>query len=412
MAGLRASEVGKQQIRQAIQARRWNITGEEPLQATSQLLGSPIGFYASGVSETTWKRFVYANRPIRRDTFEAYCKVLELDWQTIVDAPDPQAPRDDLSLMPLIVNFHGRIPELNTLETSLLNRRFVILYGLGGIGKTAIAAQLVERVQTQFDRRIWKRFDHTSPIAQLLLDLLHTLSDSPRSFPSDPAILIQCLMQDLARSRVLIVLDEVNPEGSDRVNYQRFIHTLQELRQRQNQSCILLTTRERPADFTALMDGQAISHSLQGLDPESGCKILANRQLIFEPSIGQQLVQKYSGNPLALELLCSIVRDVFQNRVESFLQNPGVYMPGRIEQVLRQQIQDLTEFEQSILRSLVRSEPLSRLELQDELTQPGDFIQALYRLGRRSLIEKVAEEGDVLYTLQPMVMEFVRKHLS
>ncbi|MBW4440798.1 MAG: hypothetical protein KME10_06110 [Plectolyngbya sp. WJT66-NPBG17] len=409
MAGLRASEAGKLQIRQAIQARNWNITGEEPLKMTSQLLGSPPGIYANGVSETTWKRFVYAKRAIRRDTFEAYCNILGLDWTAIAELSEPQASRDDLSLMRLIPTFYGRTQELCDLKALLLNYRFVILYGLGGIGKTAVAVQLVEQVQTQFDRRIWRRFDHTLPIAQLLLDLLHTLSSSPQSFPSDPAMLVQLLLQDLGNSRTLIVLDEVNSGESNPANYQHFIYTLQELGQRQNQSCILLTTRERPADFTALMGGQAISYPLQGLDPESGCNILAHRQLIFEPAIGQQLVQKYRGNPLALELLCPIVRDLFQNQVESFLQNPGIYVPGRIEQVLRQQIQDLTEFEQLILRSLAHSDPLSRSELQDELNT-GDFIQALYRLGRRSLIENVIENDDVLYTLQPMVMEFVRKH--
>jgi hypothetical protein len=414
MAGLRASEAGKFQIRQAIQARNWNVTSEDPLIATSQFLGEFNGLYANGVSETTWKRFVYAKRAIRRDTFEAYCKILDLDWRSIADLPHVESQLDDLSLMPLIANFYGRTQELNQIEASLLNHRFVILYGFGGVGKTALAVQLVEQVRARFDRRIWKRFDRTLPIEQLLLDLLDTLSQSPRTFPTDLTTLAQLLVQDLAKSRTLIILDEVNLESKvdDRSYYPNLIHTLQTLGQKQNQSCILVTTRERPEGFTAVMGGQAISHVLQGLEPEAGCQILANRQLMFDAMSGAQLVQKYSGNPLALELLCPIVKDLFQNRVERFLENPGIYVPGKIEQVLRQQVQDLTEFERAILRSLSSSEPLSRQELQDELIDPGDFIQALYRLGRRSLVEKVAEEGEVLYTLQPMVMEFVRKHLK
>jgi hypothetical protein len=412
MVGLRASETGKQQIKQVIEARNWNMTDERALIAASQRLGSLRGDYAKGVSETTWKRFVYASRRIHRRTFQVYCEVLELDWKAIAELPDPKAPRDDLSLMPLIQNFYGRIDELNHLTALLLKYQFVILYGAVGIGKTAIAVQLVEQVNALFDRRIWVQFDHRLPIEQVLLNLLHTLSETPRSFPNDLARLTQVLRQDLTNSRLLIVLDEVNPDQGDRVNYQLLIRTLQDLGQTQHQSCILVTTRERPPDFTALMREQAISQVLIGLDSESGCKILEDGRLRFEPNIGKQLVDRYSGNPLALKLVCPIVRDLFQGQVDRFLENTDLYVAERIQQVLIQQIQILTEFERSILRLLAQSEPLSQRELQDELREQGNLIEGLDRLGRRSLIEKVIEGHEILYTLQPMILEVVRRHLN
>lgn len=412
MVGLRASEAGKQQIKQVIEARNWNMTDERALIAASQRLGGSTGEYAKGVSETTWKRFVYASRRIHRRTFQIYCEVLELDWKAIAELPDPKASRDDLTLMPLIQCFYGRIDELNYLTALLLKYQFVILYGAVGIGKTAIAVKLVEQVRSGFDRRIWQQFDHRLPIEQLLLNLLHTLSETPRSLPHDLTRLTQVLRQDLTNSRLLIVLDEVNPDRGDRVNYQHLIRTLQDLGQTQHQSCILVTTRERPPDFTALMRDQAISQILLGLDPESGCKILADGRLRFEGAIGQQLVERYSGNPLALKLVCPIVRDLFQSQVDRFLENPDIYVSGLIQQALIDQFQTLTEFERSILRSLARSEPLSQRELQDELNRQGNLIEGLDRLGRRSLIEKVIEGHDVLYTLQPMILEVVRRHLT
>ncbi|GAP95610.1 NB-ARC domain-containing protein [Leptolyngbya sp. NIES-2104] len=412
MVGLRASETGKQQIRQVIEARNWNMTDERALMAASQRLGSSRGDYAKGVSETTWKRFVYASRRIHRRTFQVYCEVLELDWKTIAEVPDPKASRDDLSLMPLLQNFYGRSDELKHLTALLLKYQFVILYGAVGIGKTSIAVKLVEQVQPLFDRRIWVQFDHRLPIEQLLLNLLHTLSETPRSFPQDLTRLTQILRQDLANSKLLIVLDEVNPDQGDRVNYQHLIRTLQDLGQTHHQSCILVTTRERPPDFTALMREQAVSQVLIGLDSESGCKIIEDGRLRFEPEIGQKLVDRYSGNPLALKLVCPIVRDLFQGQVHKFLEHSDIYVSELMQQALIQQIQTLTEFERTILRLLAQSEPLSQRELQDELQGQGSLIEGLDRLGRRSLIEKVIEGHDVLYTLQPMILEVVRRHLK
>ncbi|WP_430688260.1 NB-ARC domain-containing protein [Leptolyngbya sp. AN03gr2] len=412
MVGLRASAIGKQQIKQVIEARNWNMTDERALIAASQRLGGSSEEYAKGVSETTWKRFVYASRPIHRRTFQIYCDVLDLDWKTIAEFPELRISRDDLSLMPLIQNFYGRSDELKQLTDLLLKYQFVILYGAVGIGKTAIAVKLVEQVKPLFDRRIWLQFDHRLPIEQLMLNLLHTLSETPRSLPNDLTRLTQILRQDLMNSRMLIVLDEVNPDQGDRVNYQHLIRTLQDLGQIQHQSCILVTTRERPPDFTALMREQAISQVLLGLDSESGCKILADGQLKFKPEDGKQLVDRYSGNPLALKLVCPIVRDLFQGQVHQFLENPGIYVSGLIQQALMQQIQTLPEFDRLILKLLARSEPLSQRELQDELKGQGDLIEGLDRLGRRSLIEKVIEGYDVLYTLQPMILEVVRRHLK
>jgi predicted ATPase len=48
----------------------------------------------------------------------------------------------------------------------------VALLGIGGIGKTALAAKLAEQVKDEFDFLIWRVLRNTLPVTELIAELL------------------------------------------------------------------------------------------------------------------------------------------------------------------------------------------------------------------------------------------------
>ena len=427
MPGFKASKTGIDIIRQAREARGWKVEDERPLKAASKVLvpnldwdKQPPGVNACGVSQTTWQRFLYATRPIRSATFKAYCQILHLNYTDILDCScNAQLSNYDWNSAPIESNFYGRVSELETLKQCLLcgQYRLVLLHGLGGIGKTALAEKLADRVKEHFEGLIWQWFSYNRPLNELLIDLLDRLSINTAI--SDTETLILRLLEQLRRRRVLIVLDERHWDQGDRADdYRTGCRLYSSLLQRLSEphlSCIILTTREKPADVTAVGDGVVKAFPLQKLDDDAGCQILEAKGLTFDQQTGRSLVRLYRGNPLALKLVAAMIRNnLFNGNVSAFLKQT-VVVPDQIEDILKQQMQFLNYAEEAILRCLARiAEPLQPDELQQNLSSRisnSDFIKAIFVLERRSLLEKVSEGYQVLYTLQPMVMKFVQQRL-
>ncbi|MEG4329901.1 hypothetical protein Q5688_31970, partial [Microcoleus sp. herbarium5] len=96
MTTLKASEEGLVKIRQARRERGSTIEDPKWLVEASQKLEpdrtwTEAGPYADGLSLPTWRRFLGGREPIKANAFKAFCTVLQLNWEEIVDRP-PVAP--------------------------------------------------------------------------------------------------------------------------------------------------------------------------------------------------------------------------------------------------------------------------------------------------------------------------------
>jgi hypothetical protein len=84
----------------------------------------------------------------------------------------------DLSDAPEPNLFSNRTSELTTLENWIFGRtRLITIYGLSGIGKTALTLQLISQIQQEFDRIIWRSLRNSPPLASLQTDLYHFFKD-------------------------------------------------------------------------------------------------------------------------------------------------------------------------------------------------------------------------------------------
>ncbi len=98
MTTLKASEEGLVKIRQARRERGSTIEDPRWLVEASQTLEpdrtwTEAGPYADGLSLPTWRRFLGGREPIKANAFKAFCTVLQLNWEEIVDRPPPENPQ-------------------------------------------------------------------------------------------------------------------------------------------------------------------------------------------------------------------------------------------------------------------------------------------------------------------------------
>lgn len=90
MAKLKASQQGIAKIKQARNEKGWTVDDPRWLVEASKILepkkiwqeGGP---YADGCSEGNWKRFLYGKAAVNTEVFKAFCRVLGVSWEEIVD---------------------------------------------------------------------------------------------------------------------------------------------------------------------------------------------------------------------------------------------------------------------------------------------------------------------------------------
>jgi WD40 repeat protein/transcriptional regulator with XRE-family HTH domain len=329
------------------------------------------------------------------------------DWDTAVDASV----------------FYGREAELTQLWQWVVSERcrLVGLLGIGGIGKSTIAVKAALGMQTEFEIVVWRSLANAPPLDELLSSLLKFLMPLFGEDPIIPTTLdqqISQLMQYLRSRRCLLILDNVEtilqrePVGQWRSGYEGYGQLLRAIGDTSHQSCLLLTSREKPREI-ALMEGvQALVRSLtlSGLTPDDGRAIFRQKgEFTGSQAEWQTLINHYGGNPLALKLVAAAIGDLFNGSITEVLPylSQGLAVFEDIRDLLSRQFDRLSEAEQKTLSWFaIHREPVSIADIRENLVDPAaqqTVPNLINSLLRRSLIEKT----DGLFFLQPVVMEYV-----
>ncbi|WP_152592086.1 NB-ARC domain-containing protein [Nostoc sphaeroides] len=320
--------------------------------------------------------------------------------------------------------FYGRIHELTLLEQWLIQERcrVVALLGMGGIGKTSLAAKLLQKVQGRFEYVIWRSLYNASPLFDLLANLIQFFSNEQvleTDLPKSVNERISQLIEYLQQQRCLIVLDNVETilqtgayAGCYREGYEDYGLLIKRLGQVMHQSSLVLTSREKPKDIASLGGETLAVRSLQlsGLEVVAGQKIFEAKGFSGSESELPAVVERYAGNALALKIVATTIQDVFNGNVDEFLQHYTAVF-GSIRDLLDQQFSRLANLETDMMYWLaINREPVSLSEIRDDIVSPippQNLLEALESLVRRSLVEK----STALFTLQPVVMEYVTQRL-
>jgi WD40 repeat protein len=347
---------------------------------------------------------------IEQDYTQPDLQLEEIVEQTFVSSIAPnwgEAP--DISL------FCGRTTELATLTQWVLSDRCRLLgiFGIGGIGKTALSVKLAEQVQEHFTYVIWRSLYNAPPLETLLADLVPFLSGQ-QTTKADVSSFLECLRN----ARCLVVLDNMETllqtgmqAGQYRSGYEAYGTLLRMVAETRHQSCLIITSREKPSEVARYegIDLAVRTWPLSG-SPEAAAALITATGVTGSDAQKQELGDRYRYNPLALKIVAISIRDLFDGEIELFLQQDTLVFNG-LRRLLDQQFDRLSGLEQSIMYWLaINREWTAIAELESDIVPAvsrASVLETLEALKWRSLIE--CKSGR--YTQQPVVMEYVINRL-
>jgi hypothetical protein len=274
----------------------------------------------------------------------------------------------------------------------------VSVLGLGGIGKSALAVQLMHQGAPHFEMVIWRSLRDAPPCEVLLDDCLRVLAPQTlRDVSMNLERRLGLLLEYLGRTRVLLVLDNLEAlleegqnTGTMRAGHEGYGRLLRRVAESEHESTLLLTSREKPGDLVSLEGNRTPVRSLRlaRLDSEACQQLLAQREVTGSAADYARLIEVYGGNPLALTIVAHTIVELFAGQIAPFLEQ-GEVIFGGVRDLLAQQFNRLSPIEQTLLLWLtILREPVSLQQLLALLITPpsrAEVLEAIESLHRRSL---------------------------
>ncbi len=314
---------------------------------------------------------------------------------------------------------YGRDHESAILEKWIVDDQcnVVAILGAGGVGKTALTAALTEQLQDKFDYVFWRSLQNASSLETFLQKCILFLSNNELvEFPNGVEDKIFLLIEYLRKYRCLLILDnletilQIGDETGDWLNgYEGYGWLIKRLGEVQHESCLLITSREKPKEVAHIEGNMFPTRSLRlsGLELEEAKKMLEGTNLFGSEEAWKAFIYLYSGNPLALKLVSGTIREVFRGDITRFLKE-GMAVFGDVYDLMDQQFHRLSPVEQEVLYWLaIGREPVSLEMLREDILRAvskSSLLKALDSLQRKSMIE-TNDKGE--FELQPVIMEYV-----
>jgi DNA polymerase III delta prime subunit len=345
---VRVSEEGLKKVDQARKLKGWEALA--------------CAWYSkANTTQATLKRF-RERKFILQDTFISICKAVGVDWQEVVESNAiPSEKASNQSKMTHTDFFAydqywvGRKDLIDELGKKLRNScRMLILLGITGIGKTALAEKLAEELQDWFAQDWEQKFiranfdyeDKPTDFASTAISWLDKLGVVLSPEERKPEQLLARLIQYFSENQLLVLIDslerlltgnEAEGWGDFQDDYWKkfFLNLLSEPSCKSrliltSQDCpVALFAEDRYASFKTLK-------VLQGLSGDEQKKLFKIMKLQVDKnpenlSILLRIGKVYEGHPLALRtILGEIKNSPFDGNIQRYWE---VYARGEIEGV-------------------------------------------------------------------------------
>ncbi|ODH00081.1 hypothetical protein A4S05_34880 [Nostoc sp. KVJ20] len=331
---------------------------------------------------------------------------------------------------PTTFNFFGREQELNQIGEFIKRYKCVFLIGIAGIGKTALAAKILQQISTnsesKFDCLIWRSVVHTPTVPDLISELRQliqpTLDSSQVEYTQAQ---ITTLIKELQSRRCLIVLDEIDKifqkvSFEQRLEYRLFFRRIIE---EQHQSCFILTSRIFPNEFKNLIKNQRPLQyiKLKGLNKDAAMQFLLSQGLADEEQC-LELIETYYGHPSELQSVVERINHFFAGSTKIFFDNKTTFISPEFQTVLDELFsKSLNQLECEIMIYLAKhitidSELISFQKLLKHFNHNphknipvSEIVEAIESLENQSLIENVTHSSskEIHFSLQPVIKKYI-----
>jgi DNA replication protein DnaC len=325
---------------------------------------------------------------------------------------DHQFPIINLTKAPELRYNYGRKLEISTLKEWLDNKtRLITIYGLSGIGKTALTLKLVSEIAPQFDYIIYRSLENIPQLIALKDDLKQFFAQSLSTPLPD-------IIDYLSSYRCLIILDDVQnifklgelagKYLSDCQDYHKFF---QQIATTSHQSCLILISWELPRDFVTLKSDKIKTLYLQGLTTEFE-EIFKEYGLKSEEK-WTKLRELYQGHPNWLNIISSTIIELFDGEVSLFLEqmNNEIYL-GDIENSIECHLQRLSATEKKVIHWLAnQTEAVEKFPKTGNLDlSQSEFWAAIQSLMRRCLLDKLPSETSSYFPINPVFKFYLKRN--
>jgi energy-coupling factor transporter ATP-binding protein EcfA2 len=326
--------------------------------------------------------------------------------------------------------FYGRNREVEQVKDWIVQgNRLVVILGMAGIGKTTLSVKLALLLQDDFEFMIWRSLQLAPSLEVIINQLIKFLSPQDVEISNTVEGSISQLIECMRTARCLIVLDGIDailtgntdtdaknttiPTIQYRPGYEGYGELIRRLGESQHQSCVLLTSREKPQAIAAL-SGESLpvkALKLTGLNHESSLSILKAKGLSnLKEEESTSLIDWYAGNPLFLKLVATAIQELFDGSVYEFLQQ-GTVVFGEIRAALDEQFERLSNLEKQVMYWLALNQDfLSVRKLQRDILPRVSqrlILEAIELLQRRSLIERHSSS----FSQTPVLIEYIAERL-
>ncbi len=327
--------------------------------------------------------------------------------------------KKDLSEMPNLSTFYGRTQELITLQKWILQEkcRLVTILGISGIGKTAIAIKLIQQIADKFDYIFWCSLRNQPSLEIIKTNLLEFLLPGNINIDNQQNLRKNSLIDSLQKHRCLIILDDVQMlfqrgelAGKYESGYDDYASLFRQIGESDHNSCFVLLSGEKPLEIADLETENQGCKSLQlaGLEVEAAWEIL-KEQGLDNLEKWQDMINQYTGNPLWLKMVARIIQDL---GFTDLWQQGSTFLFADLEYKLNQQFKRLSALEKKVISTMANlGDHITITQILAYIPQ-SELFNALPSLLRRSYIDKNVDDGEIFFTIQPVIKEYVKQQLA